>query len=105
MLRRIGRSSRLARSSASGPQAYQSTGLFACCKSYGLVSLIRRLGIEGSIQSVIRDGPVRSVPFRFPILEQNRLRRLMPDTKYRFNGVRDSPPLDDKYQAADDVSG
>src|SRR5881275_322071 len=38
MDRKIGRSSRFARSSASSPHGYQSTGLCACCSRYGLVS-------------------------------------------------------------------
>src|SRR5438128_11847008 len=45
MLSRIGLFSWRARSSASVPHGYQSTGLFACCRRYGLVSLARRLGI------------------------------------------------------------
>src|SRR5438270_12920947 len=42
MLSSIGLSSRFDLASASSPHAYQSTGLCACCKRYGLVSLIRR---------------------------------------------------------------
>src|SRR5436305_2049463 len=42
MLRKIGRSSSRARCSASAPQGYQSTGLCACWRRYGLVSPIRR---------------------------------------------------------------
>ena len=49
MLNRIGLSSDLESSRASGPQACQSTGLLACCNKYGLVSLISRLGITFSI--------------------------------------------------------
>src|SRR6185312_9992628 len=45
MDRRIGRSSSCARASASDPQGYQSTGLWACCSRYGLVSWLKRLGI------------------------------------------------------------
>src|SRR5215213_10185676 len=45
MLRKIGRSSSFARSSASGPHGYQSTGLLACWSRYGLVSWARRLGM------------------------------------------------------------
>src|SRR5690242_2942735 len=45
MERRIGRSSARARASASSPQAYQSTGLWACWSRYGLVSSIRRFGM------------------------------------------------------------
>src|SRR3954470_9639787 len=45
MLRRIGLFSALARASASCDQGYQSTGLFACCSRYGLVSPARRLAI------------------------------------------------------------
>src|ERR1044072_3199241 len=41
----MGRSSAFARSSASGPQGYQSTGLSLCCSRYGLVSFARRLGM------------------------------------------------------------
>src|SRR5258705_11197921 len=40
---RMGLSSALARSIASGPHGYQSTGLCACCSRYGLVSVARRL--------------------------------------------------------------
>src|SRR3954470_12468555 len=50
MLRRIGLFSRFDRSSASGPHGYQSTGLFACWRRYGLVSLARRLGIVRWVQ-------------------------------------------------------
>src|SRR5665213_4512266 len=49
MLSRIGLSSRLARSSASGPHGYQSTGLPACWSKYGLVSSAKRLGIVRSV--------------------------------------------------------
>src|SRR5262245_42689422 len=104
MLSRIGRSSRLARSSASWPQGYQSTGLCACCNRYGLVSLMRRFGIEGSVQCVGCDRPVRCVPFRFSVLEENRLRGLVTDAEYRLDGVRNSTPLDHKHQAADDIA-
>src|SRR5262249_2478871 len=38
MLRKIGRSSCLARASASAPHGYQSTGLWTCCRGDGLVS-------------------------------------------------------------------
>src|SRR5579884_1130284 len=48
MLRRIGLFSLRARSSASGPHGYQSTGFSACCRRYGLVSCARRLGIVRS---------------------------------------------------------
>src|SRR4051812_46500088 len=44
--RKIGRFSRRARSIASSPHEYQSTGLSRCCKRYGLVSLARRLDIR-----------------------------------------------------------
>src|SRR3954464_7164929 len=39
---RIGRSSARARPSASSPHGYQSTGFSACCRRYGLVSVLRR---------------------------------------------------------------
>src|ERR671914_705761 len=42
MERRIGLSSRVARSNASSPHGYQSTGLSACWRRYGLVSAARR---------------------------------------------------------------
>src|SRR5262245_60434675 len=51
MLSRMGLSSRRARSRASLPQAYQSTGLSACLARYGLVSFARRFGIVGSRES------------------------------------------------------
>src|SRR5262245_4538208 len=44
MLRKIGLSSFLARSRASGPHGYQSTGLFWCWRRYGEDSLARRFG-------------------------------------------------------------
>src|SRR5262245_57756774 len=43
MERKIGLFSDLAFANASSPQGYQSTGLFACCKRYGLFSPARRL--------------------------------------------------------------
>src|ERR1017187_2132288 len=46
MDRKIGFSSRLAASNASSPQAYQSTGLLACCSKYGLRSRARRFAIR-----------------------------------------------------------
>ena len=48
-------SSRRARSSASVPQGYQSTGLYWCWRRYGLVSPARRLGVR------TRPGAVRVV--------------------------------------------
>src|SRR6188508_776738 len=45
MERKIGRSSARARPSASSPHGYQSTGLFACWRRYGLVSPARRFGM------------------------------------------------------------
>src|SRR5947208_3240677 len=45
MLRKIGRFSARAFASASGPHGYQSTGLCACCRKYGLVSWIRRFAV------------------------------------------------------------
>ena len=45
-------SSLRARSSASGPQGYQSTGLWACWSRYGLVSFARRLGMRPVSHSV-----------------------------------------------------
>src|SRR5438552_9371277 len=41
-LSRIGLCSLLARSNASAPHGYQSTGLSACCRRYGLVSSASR---------------------------------------------------------------
>src|SRR3972149_6353272 len=49
MDRKIGRSSSRARASASGPQGYQSTGLWACWRRYGLVSPARRFSGIGSM--------------------------------------------------------
>src|SRR6266542_4559540 len=46
MLSMIGLSSARALANASSPHGYQSTGLWACCKRYGLVSLISRLAME-----------------------------------------------------------
>src|SRR5438046_1319608 len=42
---RIGRSSARARARASSPQGYQSTGLSACWRRYGLVSSARRFNV------------------------------------------------------------
>src|SRR5688572_10969646 len=68
MLKRIGLSSRAARSSASGPHGYQSTGLWACCSRYGLVSLARRLVWRGASTELIvlryGSGPRRATPER-----------------------------------------
>src|SRR5215831_9664249 len=46
---RIGLFSARDLASASGPHAYQSTGLFACCLRYGLVSFASRLGIVRTV--------------------------------------------------------
>src|SRR5579871_2584579 len=46
--RKTGLSSRAAFANASSPQGYQSTGLCACCKRYGLFSAARRFCISGS---------------------------------------------------------
>src|SRR6266576_3993987 len=43
MLNRTGLSSRLAWAKAASDHGCQSTGLWACCRRYGLVSLISRL--------------------------------------------------------------
>src|SRR5512147_2970951 len=48
MDRKIGLSSRRARSNASSPQGYQSTGSWACWRRYGLFSPARRLTRRGS---------------------------------------------------------
>jgi hypothetical protein len=45
MLTRIGLLSSRALFNASSPHGYQSTGLWACCSRYGLVSRARRFGI------------------------------------------------------------
>src|SRR6185503_20280605 len=50
---RIGRSSARARSSASAPQGYQSTGLSRCWRRYGLVSAARRLAIHPRVTSAV----------------------------------------------------
>src|SRR5579871_242784 len=46
--RKTGLSSRAAFANASSPHGYQSTGLCACCKRYGLFSAARRFCISGS---------------------------------------------------------
>src|ERR1700689_5032258 len=48
MERKSGRSSSFARSKASGPHGYQSTGSWRCCRRYGLVSAPRRFSGNGS---------------------------------------------------------
>ena len=45
----------LARASASSAQAYQSTGLWACCRRYGLVSSMRRFGMDSVLYSLQSD--------------------------------------------------
>src|SRR5208337_659575 len=47
----IGLFSAFARASASGPHAYQSTGLYACWRRYGLCSLISRFGLRPELLS------------------------------------------------------
>src|SRR5262245_35490416 len=54
MLRKIGRSSSWALRKASSPHAYQSTGLCACCRRYGLVSWTRRLVKDGALMGGFR---------------------------------------------------
>src|SRR5436190_15028984 len=49
--RKIGLPSACARSKASGPHGYQSTGLWACCRRYGLVSRARRLVCIGPVMA------------------------------------------------------
>ena len=44
----MGRSAARAAASASSPQGYQSTGLWACWRKYGLDSAARRLVCLGS---------------------------------------------------------
>src|SRR5215216_1407023 len=62
MLSRIGFRSARARSSASGPHGYQSTGLCACCSRYGLVSFARRLGIASPCVSGLTTHRAMSMP-------------------------------------------
>src|SRR5947208_2962644 len=50
--RKIGLSSASALPRASSPQGYQSTGLFACWRRYGLVSFARRLAIPQSLAPI-----------------------------------------------------
>src|SRR5579883_572872 len=50
MLNRMGLFSSRARRSASSPQGYQSTGLWACCSRYGLVSSLSRLAMALAFQ-------------------------------------------------------
>src|SRR5947207_10186394 len=50
-LSKIGLFSRRARVNASSPHGYQSTGLWACCSKYGLVSLARRFWLMGGFRS------------------------------------------------------
>src|SRR5205823_14452658 len=53
MLRSIGLSSSFAFWRASGPHGYQSTGLWACCSRYGLVSPARRFAIAQYLNSPV----------------------------------------------------
>src|SRR6202521_3369973 len=52
MDKRMGFVSCLAASRACSPQGYQSTGLSACCRRYGLVSAARRLRCMLQLRSV-----------------------------------------------------
>src|SRR5580765_5202970 len=77
MLSRIGLFSVRDLSSASGPHANQSTGLFACWSRYGLVSFASRLGIVrtvGARQFVDRyaDTSAQTIPFRGAPLTRQR---------------------------------
>src|SRR5689334_19548484 len=45
---------------ASGPQGNQSTGLWACCSRYGLLSLPSRLAGRFSVGGAARAAPARS---------------------------------------------
>src|SRR5687768_14142240 len=65
MLSRIGLSSRRARSSASSPHGYQSTGLWACWRRYGLVSRARRF-IGSRIADCGMRRFIRHIAFRVP---------------------------------------
>ena len=61
----MGRSSDRARSSASAPQGYQSTGFSECCRRYGLVSSASRLGMTRGSGPRMKSAaePVESVMF------------------------------------------
>ncbi len=60
----MGTSRLRAAAKASGPQAYQSTGLCACWRRYGLVSLARRLGGRASGWRDMPDGTERGPEVR-----------------------------------------
>src|SRR6187551_1432027 len=57
----MGRSSSRARASASGPHGYQSTGLWACCNRYGLVSSARRFTGHRGRSDEVTTGSGRSM--------------------------------------------
>src|ERR1051326_8742109 len=65
---RTGLSSASARASASGPHGYQSTGLWACCNRYGLVSCASRFATllrvpSGGVATREDDLPWDATPF------------------------------------------
>src|SRR6266852_7629270 len=96
MLSRIGLSSRLALSSASGPHGYQSTGLSACWRRYGLVSLARRLDMTIDRGSVIHS----RVAMEFALNHRSGIYAVNDSCSARrragvfvFSGPRDRDPM------------
>src|SRR5438876_3333033 len=100
MLRRINLSSAFARSSASRLQAYQSTGLWACCRRYGLVSSMSRFAMRSEclVERVGGYRPVRRIPDGLSLFDDDRLRRFVPDLKTFRNRIRQTPIFDNKHQ-------
>ena len=62
-------------SSASSPHGYQSTGLSACCRRYGLVALARRLAIRplSAAGGRVSRGAQRRSKARIDVLERDAL--------------------------------
>src|SRR5438094_409477 len=89
-LSRIGLSSRRAWPSASSPQGCQSTGLFACCSKYGLVSPARRLAMRESGEC--DRGPKRRIPRQDGLSRAGPRRRLHSSTGARRAGSRPFSP-------------
>src|SRR6185503_8013012 len=93
MLRKIGLSSRFAFSKASGPQAYQSTGLCWCCKRYGDFSRASRFVCVGcDWDSVVFTADLRSVSI-FGLWHPAAQMRSAATLSFRFDLIIQFPGL------------
>src|SRR5579883_891610 len=92
MLNRMGLFSSRARRNASSPQGYQSTGLWACCNRYGLVSLLSLLVclyfpcvfMSDISFSLLACSRLRRSPCRVCFVERCA-KRIFPQNKPLFN--------------------